>query len=115
MMVLPAAIRQILEARMQRHEYQSDFARKYYGQGISEGLEKGREEGREEGRQEGLRAAVIALSHTKVEGLSDDDLVAIEAVADQHILTELVTSLGQARNAAEARAALDRALGRSHE
>lgn len=111
MMVLPAAIRQILEARMQRHEYQSDFARKYYGQGISEGLEKGREEG----RQEGLRAAVIALAHTKVEGLSDDDLVAIEAVADQHILTELVTSLGQARNAAEARAALDRALGRSHE
>jgi hypothetical protein len=50
---LPAEFRRILEARMQRYEYQSDFARKYYGQGMSEGLEKGRQEGKEEGRQEG--------------------------------------------------------------
>jgi len=31
MMSLPVAIRQILEARMQHYEYQSNFARKYYG------------------------------------------------------------------------------------
>jgi hypothetical protein len=42
---LPAAIRQLLEARMQRYEYQSEFARKYYGQGLEEGREEGREEG----------------------------------------------------------------------
>ena len=41
MMALPAAIRRILEARMQRYEYQSDFVRKYYGQGVAEGFEKG--------------------------------------------------------------------------
>jgi hypothetical protein len=100
MMALPAAIRQILEARMQGYEYQSDFARKYYGQGL------------EKGRQAGLRTAVVALARTKLEELSDDDIAAIEAVSDQRVLTELVTSLGQVRSASEARAALDRALAR---
>jgi hypothetical protein len=33
-------------------------------------------------------------------------------VSDQRVLTELVTSLGQARSAAEARATMDRALAR---
>ena len=108
MMALPAAIRQILEARMQGYEYQSDFARKYYGQG----LEKGRQEGRQEGREEGLRAAVVALARTKLEALSDADIAAIEAISDQRVLTELVTSLGQVRSASEARAALHRALAR---
>ena len=92
---LPAELRRILEARMIKgYQYQSDFARKYYGQG----------------REEGLRAAVVALARTKIESLSDADVAAIEAVTDQHILTELVTSLGQARSARKARAALDRAL-----
>jgi len=112
MMALPAAIRQILEARMQRYEYQSDFARKYYGQGVAEGLEKGRQEGRQEGREDGLRAAVVALARTKLEELSDDEIAAIEAVSDQRVLTELVTSLGQASGVLEARATLDRALAR---
>jgi hypothetical protein len=85
MMALPAAIRQILEARMQHYEYQSDFARKYYGQGL------------DKGREDGLRAAVVALARTKLEQLSDDDIAAIEALSDQRVLTELVTSLGQAR------------------
>jgi len=108
MMALPAAIRRILEARMQRYEYQSDFARKYYGQGVAEGLEKGLEKGLENG----LRAAVVALARTKLLVLSDDDLAAIEAVSDPRILTELVTSLGQASSLPEARATLDRALAR---
>ena len=100
---VPAAIRQILEAQMIKgYEYQSDFARKYYGQG--------RDEGRQEGRQEGLRAAVVALVRTKLEAPSEDDLAAIEALSDPHVLTALITSLGEARSATEARAALDRAL-----
>lgn len=52
------------------------------------------------------------LARTKLEELSDDDIAAIEAVSDQHALTELVTSLGQARSVLEARAALDHALAR---
>jgi hypothetical protein len=116
LMALPEALRRILEARMQGYEYQSDFARKYYGQGISEGLERGRKkgkrEGKREGKKEGLRAAVVAFARAKLGELSDHDLAAIEAVSDQRILTELVTLLGQARSARKARAALDRALAR---
>jgi hypothetical protein len=112
LMALPEAIRRILEARMQGYEYQSDFARKYYGQGRKEGRQAGRQKGRKEGRQEGLRAAVVALARTKLGKLSDDDLAAIEAVSDQLALTELITSLGQARSVRKARAALDHALAR---
>jgi hypothetical protein len=39
---VPAAIRQTLETQMIKgYEYQSDFARKYYGQGIDKGREDG--------------------------------------------------------------------------
>jgi hypothetical protein len=94
---LPAAHRQILEAQMQAYEYQSEFARKYYGQGL------------DEGREQGLRVAAVALARTKLCELSAGDLAAIDRVSDQHALTELITSLGQARDGVEARAALDRA------
>jgi len=95
-MALPAAIRQILEVQMRRYEYRSDFARKYYG----------------EGRDDGLRAAVVTLARGKLDDVSEDTVAAIAAMSDPSVLTELVASLGQARTAIEARAALDRALHR---
>lgn len=99
---LPAELRRILEARMIKgYQYQSDFARKYYGQGL--------EEGRQEGRER-LHAAVVALARIKLKTVSDDDLARIAAITDLRVLTELVTSLGQAHSATSARAALDRAL-----
>ena len=119
MKALPANARQIVEEQMIKgYQYQSDFARKYYGQGITEGLEKGRQEGheegrqegREEGRQEGLRGAVLTLARTKLGKLSDDDLAAIAAVSDLRVLTELITSLGQTSSTRKARAALARIL-----
>jgi len=97
---LPAALRQMLEARMQRYEYQSDFARKYYGQG------------RQEGREEGLQAAVIALARARLKTVPADDLARIATITDLRVLTELVTALGRARTAFGARAALVRALKR---
>jgi hypothetical protein len=115
MKALPANARQVVEAQMIKgYQYQSDFARKYYGQGITEGFEKGRQEGREEGREEGrqrLRGPMIALARTKLGKLSDDDVAAIEAVSDLHVLTELVTPLGQTSSTRKARAALARVLG----
>lgn len=99
---LPAELRRILEARMIKgYQYQSDFARKYYGQGL--------EEGRQEGRER-LQAAVVALARTKLKTVSDNDLTRIAAITDLRVLTELVTSLGQAHSAHKARAALDHAL-----
>jgi len=102
---VPAAIRQALEAQMIKgYEYQSDFARKYYGQG--------REEGRREGQEEALRAMVVALARAKLKTVPAEDLARIEALTDMHLLAELVTTLGQARTAFGARAALARALNR---
>jgi hypothetical protein len=103
MKALPVNARQIVEEQMIKgYQYQSDFARKYYGQG--------HEEGREEGRQEGLRGAVLTLARTKLGKLSDDDVAAIEAVSDLHVLNELIASLGQTSSTRKARAALARAL-----
>lgn len=48
----------------------------------------------------------------KLGELSDGELVAIEAVANPDVLTELVTLPGQACEPAEARIMLDRALAR---
>ena len=94
---LPDVIRQVLEARMQGYEYQSEFARRYYNQGRKEGLE--------EGCETGLRRAVLALARTKLEAVTADDEAAIEALHEERALTELISALGQARSASEARAA----------
>ena len=118
LMALPDAVRRILEAHMQSYEYRSEFARKYYGQGREEGREAGREEGREagraEGRQEvlvGLRAAARTLALGKVGAISDRQAAAIEASTSPDALTALVTALGLAATADEARAALECATG----
>jgi hypothetical protein len=100
---VPAAIRRALEADMERYEYKSEFARRYVAQG--------REEGREEGRG-ALRRAVIELARAKLGQLSAEDEDAIRALSDDDVLTTLNISLGQARDIAQARAALDHATHR---
>ncbi len=102
---LPDAIRQVLEARMQGYKYQSEFARRYYNQGLTKGRTKGREEG--------LRSAVLALARSKLETVTAEDEAAIKALHDRRVLTELVGALGQARSASKARAALALVLARS--
>lgn len=99
---LPPWLRQILEDRMQGYVYQSDFARKYY----SQGLEEGREQGLEEGRGAGLRSAVLALLRAKLDAITADDEAAIAAVDDERRLTELIGALGLATSTAAVRAAL---------
>jgi hypothetical protein len=89
--MLPDAVRENLEPRMQGYEYQSEFARKYYNQG----------------RSEGLRLAVHALARSKLENVTAGDLAAIDALPDERALTELIGALGQASGPSEARAAFD--------
>jgi len=118
MAALPATIRHILETEMiEGYKYQSEFARRYYGAGEAAGIEQGRAEGRADGRAEGradgLRAAVLLLMRGKLHAVSEHDVTALEAVHDQHVLTELLGALAQARDAAEAQGALDRILGDS--
>jgi hypothetical protein len=56
---LPDVARLALEAKMlQKYEYQSDFARKYYGEGLAEGEAKGLAEGEAKGEAKGLAMAL---------------------------------------------------------
>jgi hypothetical protein len=105
---LPPSIRKTLEAQMEGYVYQSEFARKYYTQG----REEGREEGLEQGHARGLRSAVLALLRSKLAVVTSEDVAAIEAMSDEHALTELIGVLGQAIGPAEIQAALAAARSR---
>ncbi|MCB9506158.1 MAG: hypothetical protein H6700_11695 [Myxococcales bacterium] len=58
----PEAVRRALEAEMEprNYEYKSDFAKKYYGQGVAEGEARGRAEGVARGRAEALLAVAAS-------------------------------------------------------
>jgi hypothetical protein len=59
---LSAAARRALEAMMrERHEYLSDFARKYFGQGKAEGKAEGIAEGKAEGIAEGKAESLLTI------------------------------------------------------
>jgi predicted transposase/invertase (TIGR01784 family) len=80
--------RRALEEVMQypRFEFQSDFARKYYGEGIAEGEKKGLEKGREEGREEARRTVAMRLlargvtvaEVVELTGLTEEDVRALQ-------------------------------------
>jgi hypothetical protein len=115
MTALPAAVRHILETQMiEGYKYQSEFARRFFGEGEAVGEQKGREEGREEGRERGLREAVLALARIKLEVVTDRDVAAIEGTHDPRALSDLVTGLGRAATSVEARGVLAGVLGYSN-
>jgi hypothetical protein len=92
--------RHILEADMlEGYVYRSKFARKYMAQGREEGLSEGINE---------LKRAVLELARDKLE-LSPEDQRMLQADRDPAELTELAIALGRARDAEQARAALERA------
>jgi predicted transposase YdaD len=110
MAAAPDAVQRYLEKLMMKgYEYQSEFARKYYGQGLqtgrAEGLKTGRAEGLETGRAEGLRAAVLEVARAKVADLTPEEAAAIRALHDEALLA-LISQLASAPGAAEARAVL---------
>ena len=92
-------VRAALEARMQKHQYQSDFARKYY--------QEGRDEEREEGRER-LRRAVLAIATAKIGALSPELTERVRGLGDLAALERLLIEIGQARDAEAARALLAR-------
>jgi hypothetical protein len=83
-----------LEYEMQhgKYEYKSDFARRYFG----EGLEKGRKEGREEGRLEAMHAILLQIAEQRF-GLARNRVQrSIAACGDPDRLTALVAQIGAA-------------------
>jgi flagellar biosynthesis/type III secretory pathway protein FliH len=99
---LPPSLRAALEHYMEGYVYQSDFARRYY----SQGLEEGREQGLEEGNARGLRKAVLELMHAKLDVVTAEEQAAIDAIGDERALTELIGALARTAGATEARAVL---------
>lgn len=77
------------------YEWQSDFARKYVGQGRHEGRAEGREEGLEEGREEGLaegkREVLIQILETTSTTISPNARRHIQECTDTDRLQAWVT------------------------
>jgi flagellar biosynthesis/type III secretory pathway protein FliH len=113
---LPETVRAALEAWMQKHEYHSEFARRYLQQGIEEGIERGIEQGIERGIEQGiergLQRAVLALASAKVRGLSPDEEAHVHRIDDASVLEQLLLDLGAAADEPAARAVVAR-LGAS--
>ena len=120
---LPPHLRKALET-MRGYVYQSEFARKYYFEGLeegrskgleegrSEGLEEGRSKGLEEGRLGGLRSAATAMVRVKLSSFTAEDEAAIEAMGDEDALNRLIGALARSHDEAELRAALTAARDR---
>lgn len=72
--------RRALEAmRMQKYEYQSEFAKKYYGQGKQEGFAEGLSQGKAEGE---ARGKAEGEARGKAEGKAEGEARAILAVLE---------------------------------
>jgi hypothetical protein len=75
------AARRAMEAMMKGYEYQSDFAKKYFAQGLTKGRTEGLTEGRTEGLTEGVtkgrteEAARALLTVLRARGIAVPDAV----------------------------------------
>lgn len=104
---LPDPVKEAIEARMLKYEYQSDFARKYFAQGLEQGRTQGMERGAEQGTENGLQLAAIGLARLRLGPLDAADEARIRGVHGVAPLLELVAALGRASDEAGARAVLD--------
>jgi hypothetical protein len=89
---LPKTVRAALEVWMEKHEYQSEFARRYLEQGIGQGIQR----------------AVLALAQAKAGALSAEQEARIHAIEDAAALERLLLDLGAAADPRAARAVLAR-------
>ncbi len=94
-----------LEDQMEpgKYEYQSEFARRYFG----EGLDAGRQEGRQEGQLSGARDLLLALAD-RHGAIPDDPRRRVVACADPDQLRDLAIELASATD----RSTVERVLAR---
>jgi len=98
---LPTDIRKAIgnNEMLKNYEYQSDFARKYYGQGKAEG--------KAEGKVEGLRESALCVARMRVPELSAELVARIESVADTEHLHKLIQTLATASDERAVRVAVE--------
>lgn len=83
---LSEAARRVLQEMLPaNYEYQSDFARKYYGQGKNEGRAEGRAEGLAEGSRERLIGLIAKLLGLRFGPLDDVTLSRIAATSSAEL------------------------------
>jgi hypothetical protein len=99
---LGEALERALEAIMatSEHKYLSDFARKYYDDGLAKGEAKGKAEGKAEGEAVRARAALLTVVTARDISLGDDQRATIDACAD---VATLDTWLARAARATSAK------------
>jgi len=97
---LGEAARALMEAMMipEKYEYQSDFARKYYGQGKAEGRAEGEAMGRAEGEAKGRIDALLVVLAARGLTPSPEQLARIIAERDG---TRIDLWIGRAVRAAD--------------
>jgi hypothetical protein len=85
MAALSDAARKALEAAMREgHEYQSEFARKYFGQGKAEGIA--------EGKVEGMREAIRLVIERRFGTLSPEQVARLEGVDPEAIIGRVLAA-----------------------
>jgi len=98
MAALPPSLRELLESHMQGYVYQSEFARKYYSQGLEQGreqgLEQGREQGLEQGREQGLeQGREQGLEQGREQGLEQGREQGLEQGVEKGLRTAVLALL----------------------
>jgi predicted transposase/invertase (TIGR01784 family) len=80
------ALRRELEELMQpgQYEFQSEFARRYFGEGRDKGIEEGIEEGIEKGRLDALQTLARRLL---ARGMSVAELAALTELPEDQVRT----------------------------
>lgn len=96
--VLPQAVRAALEELMiPGYQYQSDFAKKYYGQGKAEGKAEGEAMGEAKGKADAILAVLVARSI----GVSDEQRAILLATHDLAQLDQWLTRAATCSRASE--------------
>lgn len=87
-----------------KYEFQTEFARQYYGDGLEDGRKLGREEAREE-----FREALIEAARVKITNLTSDEESAIRRLSVERARS-VMRALVTAGDSETARAALTEAI-----
>lgn len=83
---LGPAARIALEETMKGYQYQSEFAKQYYGEGLTEGRQEGLEEGREQGERQAYRQILTDQLEQRFGSVPESWLQRIAAEADLQTL-----------------------------
>ncbi len=87
----PSARRKVEAIMVQKYEYQSEYARRYFGQGLAEGKAEGMAEGKAEGLAEGKAEGVLRVLQARGINVPDELAERVRACRDMPTLDTWLT------------------------